>query len=241
MAHIPKALRGIVARSWGAAWSAAAWKNTGDAWVPAFMFAKVVFGTDPRQARGFTTPDEVKARLARWDAGEGPFMWEELVESTRLQAAKKNGKAKKAAIPTQKAERAEKLVREGQFSKGLAALMAAPAKLKNAVTRKALQLLHPKRHAGARPAQEPTGPYTPIDIAEALAALRSFRVGSSPGALQIRVEFLREVADADPSGGFITNLVAAMNVLQRGAAPPCVRASLRLQQGLHRLQSASSR
>ena len=225
MAHIPKALRGIVARSWGAAWSAAAWKNTGDAWVPAFMFAKVVFGTDPRQARGFTTPDEVKARLARWDAGEGPFMWEELVESTRLQAAKKNGKAKKAAIPTQKAERAEKLVREGQFSKGLAALMAAPAKLKNAATRKALELLHPKRHAGARPAQEPTGPHTPIDIAEALAALRSFRVGSSPGALQIRVEFLREVADADPSGGFITNLVAAMNVLQRGVAPPCVRAS----------------
>ena len=39
MAHIPKALRGTVARSWGAAWSAAAWKNTGDAWVSAFMFA----------------------------------------------------------------------------------------------------------------------------------------------------------------------------------------------------------
>ena len=224
MAHIPKALRAAVAKSWGKAWSAAAWDNTGDVWAAAFMFAKVVLGTDPRQARGFTTPDEVRARLARWDAGDGPFMWAELADSARRHASKKSG-AKRATVPTQKAERAEKLIREGQFSKALAALMSAPSKLRNAATRKALDLLHPKRHAGPRPVPGPKGPYTPITIDEALTALRSFRTGSSPGAMQIRVEFIREVADADASGGFLANFVAALNVLQRGAAPPCVRAS----------------
>ena len=231
MAHIPKILRHAVAQSWGKACSAAAWDSasgqggTGDKWVTTFMFSKVIFGTDPQQARGFTTPDEVKARLARWDAGQGAYMWSELADSAHRHSAKKNAKGKRATIPTLKVERAEKLVREGQFSKALQALMSAPSKLKDAATRMALELLHPKRHQGPRPVQGPAGPYTAITVEEALKALRSFRTGSSPGALQIRIEFIREAADADPSGGFLKNFVAMLNVLQRGAAPPCIRAS----------------
>ena len=223
MGHIPKVLRAAVAKSWGKAWSTAARENTGGMWVTALMFAKVVLGTDPSQARGFTTPDEVRARLERWDAGEAAYMWAELADAVLRQTARKTGK--KATVPVQKAERAEKLVREGQFSKALATLMSAAAKVKNAATRLQLDKLHPKRHAGERPVQGPPGPYTPISIEEALASIRSFRSGCSPGALQIRVEFLREISDSDPSGGFVKNFVAALNVLQRGVAPPCVRAS----------------
>ena len=231
MSHIPKSLRVGIAKSWGKAFSAAAWDSTsaregsGGAWVTALMFAKVVLGTDPRQARGYTTLDEVKARLARWDAGECAFMWEELAESAYRHLKAKTG-AKKAAFTTLNVERAEQLVREGQFSKAVATLMSQPPKAKNEATRKALNVLHPKRKPGPRPEQGAAGPYTPITVEEALASLRSFRAGSSPGALQIRVEFLREIVDADSSGGFLKNFVAALNVLQRGAAPPCVRASM---------------
>ena len=98
-----------------------------------FMFSKVIFGTDPQQARGFTTPDEVKARLARWDAGQGAYMWSELADSAHRHSAKKNAKGKRATIPTLKVERAEKLVREGQFSKALQALMSLFTSEENAL------------------------------------------------------------------------------------------------------------
>ena len=225
MSHVPKKLRLAVAAAWGTAWSNAAFRNTLEAWILPLMFAKVVLGVDPQQARGFVTPDQVGARLARWDNGEGAAMWAELRSAAEVQAAKKKkkGRAQTATVPVRPAERAEAHVREGNFSKGLAALLAMPSKARDAATRAALQALHPRRHDGPRPVQGRPSVITPFAVDETLAALRSFHKGSSAGALQIRPEFLREAADADASGGFIKNLIAALDVLQRGHAPPSIR------------------
>ena len=228
--HAPKHLRKRAGKIFGKALAEAAHTNDEEHHVLALMFPKVIFGVDPSQKRGHLTMEVIAARLDRWEAGTQSIL--RMFYERRDAVAKhrpKTAAAKAGFNDTAVLERAEALVRAGQYSKALATLLAARQRPRNDETMKALKALHPKRHS-PRPIKPPSGtgpgeirPPTAMTVVEVMKAIRSFRNGTSPGALQLRIELIRELADADDSGTFMRHLTALLNRYQLGQAPDGVR------------------
>ena len=224
----PRSTRGEYSRVLATLWSRLAGNpESVTCWILHFIFQKVILPARRGMPQGDSCSQAkmVRDRLRRLRAGEYGKLWEEAVGLSKV--PKKVGRGRKAVTEkTQEernAERAVKLVQEGQYSRGLAALVSAGLAENSRATEEEMRRKHPQsQHPSTFKRTQPEVAQIVFSQKEVQDAVSSFRRGSAPGPSGVRPEHLKVAVKnsppnrADQALGALTRLV---NVMAAGKVP----------------------
>ena len=183
----PRSTRGEYSRVLATLWNRLAGNpESVTCWILHFIFQKVILPARRRPSRGDACSQAkmVRDRLRRWRAGEYGKLWEEAVELSKV--PKKARKTRKAVpektLDERNAERAQKLVQEGQYSRGLAALVSAGLAENSKATEEEMRRKHPQaKHPSTFKCTQPKVAQIVFSPKEVQDAVSSFKRGSAPG------------------------------------------------------------
>ena len=195
-------------------------ENSVEAWTRLAMLPKCVLPAPKRGGRkgnsSYTT--KTSQRMDRWESREYAALWNESV----AQMVKKRERSDDEEVDEsgKAAKRAELLARQGEFSRAMAALTAAPMAPESEETYEKLQSKHPGRlplssSVTFRPIE---GEPLHLSEGEVEKALRSFRRGTSAGTMGLRPEHLQSALAAHPDDKVqpLFYLKEVMNLLLSG-------------------------
>ena len=225
---VPHCCRFLWARILSEALTSAVKENTVQAWTLLAMLPKCVLPAPYRGGRkGHTSYSTyVEKRMELWLGGDYLLLWDQaLKDGERKRSKSRNPESDedRAAI------RAELLVRQGEFSRGMAALSAAPMAPDNEETLAKLLEKHPEPHENPLEEDLPPIKGAPLQLQEAEVrnAVQSFHRGSSAGTMGLRPEHLQSaiLEHEDKNVSPLSALTRLVNHLLEGKAPPEVQQS----------------
>ena len=195
-------------------------------WAKLAMLPKCTLAAPRRGGRKghMSYASHVSNCLERWEKGDVSGLWKKLIVEQEKRSPRKEPDEHSLEEEMRKANlRAELLVRQGEFSRGLAALTADPLAPDNDDTLSQLLLKHPTRHTTEPPVDmPPLGPgVLTLGETDVRNALKGFHRGSSSGTMGLRAEHLQaallvnEDLDVTP----LSALTALTNHLLEGKAP----------------------
>ena len=201
-------------------------ENTVEAWTLLAMLPKCVLPAPFRGGRkGHTSYSTyVENRMKLWLAGEYLLLWED----AQRDHYKKRSRSRDSEIDADRAAiRAELLARQGEFSRGMAALTAAPMAPDNADTLEKLLEKHPDPHENPLQNDLPPIEGNPLHLeeTEVKKAIVSFRRGSSAGTMGLRPEHLQAaiLEHVDKDVNPLSALTRLVNHMLQGKAPQDVQ------------------
>ena len=214
------------------------------AWTILYMFVKCILpaGNGPRTGDAYSQAAVVKERLARWGRGQHLELWKEAVAATRMPAKKtKMRKTKTAAsastpemvepkagqtqevLDKKNGERALKAVRDGQYTRGIQALLSRGMAKDTAATVKKLKEKHPdsEEDPAAYVIRSDT-PQMKVTGKQVQDALQSFKHGTASGPDGLKPEHWRvavgSVKEAKQQKA-LTTLTRLVNGMLEGKIP----------------------
>ena len=209
--------------------SSVASENSVAAWTRLGMLPKCVLPAPNRGGRKgrLSYASHVTKSLERWGKVEFTALWIEATKNNTKSShpsTKDQDQDQELAQEVRRAkERCEKLVRQGEVSRGMSALTAAPFAPDNDETYCKLMAKHPTRAQDCmlQDLPYPNAPPLKVNEEEVKHALGSFRKGSSGGTMSLRAEHLQIAlrAHVDEKVHPLTALTDVVNVLLSGKAP----------------------
>ena len=179
--------------------------------------------------------------MRRWKAGECGELWREAVEWQRARKSRqpKKRRRKRAAaaaavgeiddeedsLEVQNAKRCKTLVKDGQYSKAIQALVSHGMAEHTEATLKEMQDKHPAATRPLPPIPVTDTPPKTFGSLEIVKAALSFRKGTAPGPSGLRPEHLQVAMKCSPST--VANkaqvaLTKLVNVMAKGKVPSTV-------------------
>ena len=161
--------------------------------------------------------------LDRWEAHEYSALWKEAV--LEHQKKRKQGSGAGTLLDEEKkAIRSELLVRQGEVSRGIAALTSAPMAPDNEETYNKLVTKHPSRLFGPLRQSAPSSNEIislTVNEDDVRKAIQSFKRGSSGGTMALRAEHIQAAlfAGTDTDVHPLESLTKLANHLLAGKAP----------------------
>jgi hypothetical protein len=210
------------------------------AWLHSSIFARCILpaGRGPREGDAYSQSKVVRERLRRWRAGEVAELWEEAVALTQLRPRAKEKRRQavegEKTLQERNAERATRLVQEGQYARGLQALASLGMAEATDDTAEVMRAKHPPApppldpRAGSTPSASTSPPSSPplsFSQAQVKKASLSFRPGSAPGPSGLRPEHLRAALKGAPpnrADSALAGLTRVVNLMAAGGVPACV-------------------
>ena len=224
---VPHRCRQLWAEILTSALKAAVQENSVATWTLLAMLPKCVLPAPRRGGRkGYMAySSHVRKCMERWMAKEYTQLWKEAAANRRQRnpdPISEQHEAQKAVI------RAELLVRQGEFSRGMAALTAAPMADENEETYAKLLEKHPARQTTTEALADlpPHVKHLNLEESDIKVAINSFRRGSSAGTMGLRPEHLQSalLSYEDKNVHPLQELTNLANHLLSGKAPIEVQA-----------------
>ena len=202
--------------------SSAVHENSVRAWTLLAILPKCVLPAPYRGGRKAHTSysSYILKRMELWIEGKYATLWSEAIRDNERKRSKQQSNEN---VEDKSQVRSELLVRQGEYSRGMAALTAAPLAPYNEETLQKLQKKHPSPHAN--PISSPLPPLQvdvlQLDESEVKKAVNSFHRGSSAGTMGLRPEHLQTALQehVDHNMDPLMTLTSFVNHLLAGKAP----------------------